>query len=79
MLFHAPEFWIFLPVVLLAFYCMPLRAGKLLLLAASYFFYMWWNPYFSILILSSTAVDYWVGLGMAGAGVRRNLPARMPT
>jgi len=28
------------------------------LLAASYFFYAWWNPYYLLLVIYSTALDY---------------------
>ena len=28
------------------------------LLAASYFFYGWWNPYYLLLVIYSTALDY---------------------
>lgn len=61
MLFHELAFWIFLPVVLLLFYCSPFRLGKLVLLISSYVFYMWWDPRFILLILISTAIDYFAG------------------
>ena len=62
MLFHTFEFWLFFAVVLVGFYSLPYRAGKVLLLLASYFFYMWWNPRFIALILASTVVDYFLGI-----------------
>ncbi|MBZ0269451.1 MBOAT family protein [bacterium] len=65
MLFHSLTFWIFLPIVLIAFYATPLRIGRLVLLAASYVFYMWWNPWLVSLIAASTALDYWVGARLA--------------
>ncbi len=61
MLFHELAFWIFLPVVLLLFYCSPFRLGKLVLLISSYVFYMWWDPRFILLIFLSTAIDYVAG------------------
>lgn len=36
-----------------------------MLLAASYYFYMCWKPEFIVLILISTAIDYFCGLGIA--------------
>src|SRR5437879_2146974 len=41
---------------------MPFRVGKVLLVLASYVFYMWWDPRFIVLILTSTVVDYFLGI-----------------
>jgi len=43
------------------------RAQNLLLLCASYTFYAWWDWRFMFLMLSSTIVDYLVGLGLGSA------------
>jgi alginate O-acetyltransferase complex protein AlgI len=59
MLFHTWPFAVFLLVVLPVFFA--LRTTKFWipwLLAASYFFYGWWNPYYLILVVYSTALDY---------------------
>src|SRR5438874_528457 len=59
MLFHTWPFLLFLLVVLPVFYA--LRRTRLWipwLLAASYFFYGWFNPYYLILVVYSTALDY---------------------
>ena len=64
MLFNSLNFCLFLPIVVVTYYLLPFRLRWMLLLAASYFFYMCWNPYYVILILLSTAVDYWAGLKM---------------
>ena len=53
------------------FYSVPFRFGKILLLLASYVFYMWWDPRFIVLILTSTVVDYWLGLWLEVASGRR--------
>jgi D-alanyl-lipoteichoic acid acyltransferase DltB (MBOAT superfamily) len=74
MLFNSFEFWIFFAVVLVGFYSVPYRAGKVLLLGASYFFYMWWNPRFIALILASTIVDYVLGILLETAQPRRRKP-----
>jgi alginate O-acetyltransferase complex protein AlgI len=74
MLFNSFEFWIFFAVVLVGFYSVPYRAGKVLLLGASYFFYMWWNPRFIALILASTVVDYVLGILLETAQPRWRKP-----
>src|SRR5579859_1523047 len=59
MLFHTWPFAVFMLVVLPVFYA--LRGTRLWipwLLAASYFFYAWWNPYYLLLVVYSTALDY---------------------
>lgn len=55
----------FLPVVLLAYYVSPRRAKHLLLTLLSYVFYGWANPYFVVLMLTSTVIDYVCGLVMS--------------
>ncbi len=50
---------------------MPFRIGKLLLLCASYVFYMWWDPRFIVLILTSTVVDYFLGIWLEVTSGRR--------
>jgi D-alanyl-lipoteichoic acid acyltransferase DltB (MBOAT superfamily) len=59
MLFHSWPFLIFALVVLPTFFA--LRRTPLWLpwlMAASYFFYGWWNPYYLLLVVYSTALDY---------------------
>ncbi|HEY4270539.1 MAG TPA: MBOAT family O-acyltransferase [Candidatus Udaeobacter sp.] len=62
MLFNSFQYWIFFLIVAVLFYSMPFRFGKVLLLLASYVFYMWWDPRFIVLILTSTIVDYYLGI-----------------
>ena len=64
MLFNSLKFLIFFPIVFLLYWGAPHRVRKILLLAASYYFYMCWKPEFIVLIVYSTAVDYFCGLGM---------------
>ena len=66
----------FLPLVLLAYYCLPGKRN-LFLLAASYVFYGWYQPWFVLLMLGATVVNYYCGLAMAsdGAGPRRRFAA----
>ncbi|MFH1742346.1 MAG: MBOAT family O-acyltransferase [bacterium] len=50
----------FLPIVLLGYYLLSGRRN-LFLLVASYIFYGWWNPWFVLLMLFATAVNYICG------------------
>jgi D-alanyl-lipoteichoic acid acyltransferase DltB (MBOAT superfamily) len=59
MLFHTWPFLIFLLIVLPVFFA--LRKTRLWLpwlTLASYFFYGWWNPYYLILVIYSTLLDF---------------------
>src|SRR5438094_5449104 len=71
MLFNSFQYWIFFLIMAVLFYSIPFRAGKVLLLCASYVFYMWWDPRFIILILTSTVVDYYLGILLEAASGRR--------
>ncbi|MHC4259979.1 MAG: MBOAT family O-acyltransferase, partial [Planctomycetota bacterium] len=63
MLFHTWHFFLFFLVVYPGFLLLRKTAFKnLWLLAASYFFYAWWNPLYLLLIVYSTALDYFVAL-----------------
>ena len=71
MLFNSFQYWIFFLIVVVLFYSVPFRIGKLLLLGASYVFYMWWDPRFIVLILTSTVADYLLGILLERASGRR--------
>jgi len=71
MLFNSFQYWIFFLIVVVLFYGVRFRLGKLLLLCASYVFYMWWDPRFIVLILTSTVVDYFLGIWLETASGRR--------
>jgi alginate O-acetyltransferase complex protein AlgI len=71
MLFNSFQYWIFFFIVAALFYSVPFRFGKILLILASYVFYMWWDPRFVILILTSTVVDYYLGIFLESASGRR--------
>lgn len=67
MLFHSWEFALFMPVVFLMYWLLHVRKpnwGNPLLLASSYFFYACWDVRFLGLILFSTLVDFFVGIGL---------------
>src|SRR5213082_1866679 len=74
MLFNSFQYWIFFAIVAVLFYSVPFRVGKVLLLLASYVFYMWWDPRFIVLIVTSTVVDYFLGIGLeATSGPRKKV------
>src|ERR1051326_7045675 len=74
MLFNSFQYWVFFAIVAALFYSVPFRIGKVLLLLASYVFYMWWDPRFIVLILTSTIVDYFLGIWLeATSGPRKRL------
>jgi len=56
----------FLPPVLLLYYLLPRRGRHLFLTVASYVFYGWSNPAFTLVMFSTTLVDYLAGLAMTG-------------
>ena len=62
MLFNSLEFLIFLPIVVLLYFVLPVKLKNFCLLVSSYYFYMCWNAEYAILILFSTVVTYLCGL-----------------
>jgi len=67
MLFNSIDFAIFLPIVFLLYWFVANRNLKFqnaLLLLSSYVFYGWWDWRFLSLIIFSSFVDYFVGLGL---------------
>jgi alginate O-acetyltransferase complex protein AlgI len=50
----------FLPAVLLIYYLLP-RGRNVFLTIASYVFYGWWEPWFVLLMMLSTVIDYVCG------------------
>jgi len=71
MLFTSLEYYLFLPIVALVYFLTPRAYRWGWLLVASYFFYMYWNPYYIILIVGSTLIDYWAALKMEQYSTRR--------
>ncbi len=68
MLFNSIEFAIFLPIVFFLYWFVTnknIKAQNSLLLTASYVFYGWWDWRFLSLIVISSFVDYFVGIGLS--------------
>ena len=77
MTFTTLTFILFLVVVFVLYWSLRQRAVQnVLLVLASYVFYGWWDWRFCGLMLASSLLDYWVGLGLdrsRRSGVRRGL------
>lgn len=58
MLFASFSYLLFLPMVVLFYWCLPPRFRLHMLLVASYFFYMSWIPAFIFLILGMTTFNW---------------------
>lgn len=65
MLFNSFHFLFFFPIVVILYFTLKHKYRWLLLLFASYYFYMSWKPAYSILLLSSTLIDFYCGLQMS--------------
>lgn len=62
MQFNSLEFLLFFPIAVMIYFVVPKKMRCVWLLIASYFFYMCWNPWYSLLILTSTVVTFASGL-----------------
>lgn len=73
MLFNSYEFlFLFLPLVLLGYYFLFARRGRVVFLTLmSYAFYGWWDYRFCSLMLISTLIDYVAGHHIAKAKAKR--------
>jgi len=68
MLFNSIDFAIFLPIIFMLYWFVMNKNLKLqnaLIVVSSYVFYGWWDWKFLSLILFSTLVDYFVGVGLS--------------
>jgi alginate O-acetyltransferase complex protein AlgI len=73
-IFHSLTFAAFFLVTLAIYWRLPLRPQNVFLLIASYVFYGWVHPWWPVLLLITTTIDYWSALRIqrasAGAGSR---------
>ena len=58
----------FLALILGVYYFSPHRLRHLVLTLGSYFFYAWWNPWFVLLMITSTIIDFTCGKVIYGSG-----------
>jgi alginate O-acetyltransferase complex protein AlgI len=73
MIFHSLDFLVFFAVVVSIYWQLPHRGQNLFLLGASYVFYGWVHPWFVLLMLVSTTVDYWAAQRMEDDPSRKKL------
>src|SRR5208282_3530696 len=66
MTFISWQFALFLPAVVLFYWLLPWRGRIVLLVGASYFFYGMWDARFLALLLTTTIVDFFGVLALAG-------------
>ena len=61
----------FLPLALLVYYALPNRFRNGFLTLASYLFYGWWMPWFVLLMMTSTVVDYFCAKAISAQRAER--------
>jgi D-alanyl-lipoteichoic acid acyltransferase DltB (MBOAT superfamily) len=59
LLFNSLIFTVFLPLVFIAYWISPAKYRNYLLLFASYYFYFSYNPWFLLLLIGTSVLDYW--------------------
>ncbi|MFO7658793.1 MAG: MBOAT family O-acyltransferase [Bacteroidales bacterium] len=64
MLFNSLQFIFFFPIVVALYFALNPKYRWVLLLIASYYFYMCWNYKYIVLIMLSTVIDYFAGIGI---------------
>jgi len=74
-IFHSLEFAAFFIVTVTIYWRLPLAAQNVLLLVASYVFYGWVHPWWPVLLLITTVVDYWSARRIAESVSGSRLPA----
>jgi len=64
MLFNSLEFLVFFPIIVALYFALPHRFRWIMLLLASYYFYMCWDYNYAILLLITTTINYFSGIGI---------------
>jgi alginate O-acetyltransferase complex protein AlgI len=64
MIFHSLSFVAFFLITVTIYWRLSHRAQNVFLLGASYVFYGWIHPWFVLVMLASTTVDFWAGRRM---------------
>ncbi len=80
MLFNSIDFAIFLPIVFSVYWLIGsknVKAQNLFIILASYFFYAWWDTRFLALIILSSFVDFFIGLGLCNSNLQRRGKIRL--
>jgi len=53
--------YFFLPIVLISYFIVPMKAKNIIILISGIIFYAWGEPFYIIIMLFSTAIDYTAG------------------
>ena len=53
--------YFFLPIVMILYFVLPMKAKNLLILVTGLFFYAWGEPKYIIIMIISTLIDYTAG------------------
>lgn len=64
MVFNSIDFLIFFPIVILVYFIIPIRLRYIWLLIVNYYFYMYWNPVYSVFLLTVTMITYLSAIGI---------------
>lgn len=71
MLFNSLIFLVFLPCVFTGYWLLKGKWRNLFLLAASYYFYFSYNPWFLLLLIGTSGLDYYLAKLISGSGNQR--------
>lgn len=68
MVFSSPFFlFLFLPITLIIYWLMPYKVKNYILLIASLFFYSWGEPRFTLVVVASVLIDYFIAKKLPGS------------
>ncbi len=68
MLFNSIIFLIFLPCVFATYWLLPARWRNAFLLLASYYFYFSYNPWFLLLLIGTSTLDFYLAKSISNSG-----------
>ncbi len=71
MLFNSLIFTVFLPLVFLVYWLLKPAYRNYFLLFASYYFYFSYNPWYLLLLIGTSAFDYWCAKKISGSSHKR--------
>lgn len=67
MLFNSLIFLVFLPIVFSAYWLIPAKHRNLFLLIASYYFYFSYNPWFLLLLIGTSGLDFYLAKAISNS------------
>lgn len=67
MLFNSLIFLVFLPIVFTAYWLIPAKHRNLFLLIASYYFYFSYNPWFLLLLIGTSGLDFYLAKAISNS------------